>query len=166
MKLGDGVEAALHCTALLAGLPDDKAMSAAALADFHGISTSYLLKHLKSLVKSGILKSYPGPTGGYRLAKQPIDITLLDVVLAVEGPEPAFRCREIRMKGSCQVDKSAYPAPCGFNRAMLRAEAAYRAALSETTMQDILLDFVDTSDPRSVQRGQSYVTEHQRHISK
>src|SRR3546814_5582612 len=96
MKLGDGVEQAIHSVTMLAGLSAEGMLSAAALAEFHGVSASYLLKHLQALSGAGIVQTLPGPKGGYRLARQPSKITLLDIVLAVEGPEPAFRCNEIR----------------------------------------------------------------------
>lgn len=47
MKLSEGVEQAIHCTAFLAGLSEDGVLSAAALAELHGVSTSYLLKHCR-----------------------------------------------------------------------------------------------------------------------
>src|ERR1700753_4198013 len=99
MKLSDGVEQAIHCVAVLAGLSADGVLSAAALAEFHGVSTSYLLKHLQALSGAGILETTPGPKGGYRLARAPEKISLLDIVLAVEGASPAFRCSEIRQRG-------------------------------------------------------------------
>ncbi|MGO7845345.1 RrF2 family transcriptional regulator, partial [Rhizobium johnstonii] len=67
-----------------------------ALAEFNGVSKSYLLKHLQALSGAGILDTVQGPKGGYRLAKAPKEISLLDIVLAVEGSAPAFRCAEIR----------------------------------------------------------------------
>ena len=99
MKLGDGVEQAIECETVLAALPADGLLSAASLAELHGVSTSYLLKHLQVLSGAGIVHTVPGPRGGYQLAKSPGDISLLDIVLAVEGPEPAFRCKEIRQNG-------------------------------------------------------------------
>ena len=158
MKLSDGVETAIHCTAAVAGLPQGAVMAAADLAEFHGVSASYLLKHLKALVKAGLLVSVPGPTGGYRLARPAEQITLLDVVLAVEGPEPAFRCKEIRRNGPCAPGPSAFPRPCNINRAMLKAEQAYRAALSQTTIADLNSEFLATSDPRVVERADNYFT--------
>jgi Rrf2 family protein len=85
MKMSDGVEQAIHSVAMLAGLQANGVLSAGALAEFHGVSTSYLLKHLQALSGAGLLIAQPGPTGGYRLARTPDQITLLDVVLAVEG---------------------------------------------------------------------------------
>ena len=92
MKLGDGVEWGLHCCTLLALLPDDAALPASRLAEFHGVPAAYLAKHLQSLSRAGIVEAEAGPRGGYRLARPPAEVTLLDVVEAVEGRAPAFRC--------------------------------------------------------------------------
>ena len=137
MKLGDGVEQAVHCVLLLSGLSSDGVLSAAALAEFHGVSPSYLLKHLQALAGAGLLESVPGPKGGYRLAKPTDRITLLDVVLAVEGREPAFRCAEIRQRGPSPVPAHFFKAPCAVNAAMLKAERAYRAELRAVTIADV-----------------------------
>lgn len=136
MKLGDGVEISIHCMAMLSGLEDDGVLPAAALAAFHGVSASYLLKHLQALSGAGLLEAVPGPRGGYRLARPAADISLLDIVIALEGPQPAFRCAEIRQRGPSPLDRRFYRAPCGINAAMLRAEKAYRAELAKVRIAD------------------------------
>ena len=162
MKLGEGVEAAIHCAATLAGVEDGATMPGAALAAQFGLSPSYLLKHLQALTAAGILESVPGPAGGYRLARAPGRISLLDIVLAVEGAAPAFRCGEIRQAGPAALPASAYVKPCGIKVAMLRAEKAYRAALAEEKLSDIVADFLDGADPRSVSAACAYVERHRR----
>ena len=62
MKLSDGVEQAIHAITMMAGLPSDGVLSAADLAAFHGVSPSYLLKHLQALSKAGL--RYPIPNIG------------------------------------------------------------------------------------------------------
>ncbi|MDD7909383.1 Rrf2 family transcriptional regulator [Pseudovibrio exalbescens] len=146
MKFGDGVEQAIHSVAMLAGLEKGQVLSAAALAEFHGISPSYLLKHLQALSRAGIVATVPGPKGGYHLAKTPKEISLLDVVLAVEGPEPAFRCKEIRRNGPNPLPEKYYSAPCQINAAMLRAERAYRAELRQVTIADLLAQVTKDDD--------------------
>ena len=78
MKLGDGVEQAIHSVLLLSGLPVDGVLPASALAEYHGVSSSYLLKHLQALASAGLLLSVPGPKGGYRLARAAAHISLLE----------------------------------------------------------------------------------------
>lgn len=162
MKLGEGVEAAIHCAAMLAGVEGSGTLSGATMAEAFGLSPSYLLKHLNLLSAAGVLESVPGPAGGYRLARSAERITLLDIVLAVEGREPAFRCGEIRQRGPVKFDASAYAKPCGINAAMLKAERAYRAALAEARLSDIVADFMGTADQRVVAASCAFVERHQR----
>lgn len=162
MKLGEGVEAAIHCAAMLAGVEGEATIPGAAMAEAFGLSPSYLLKHLNMLSVARILESVPGPAGGYRLARPAEHITLLDIVLAVEGREPAFRCGEIRRNGPARLDVSAYVKPCGINAAMLKAEKAYRAALAEAKLSDVVSEFMTDADPRSVAAGCAFVARHQR----
>jgi Rrf2 family protein len=162
MKLSEGVEAAIHSATTLASLEGGATMPGAALAGQFGLSPSYLLKHLQALTGAGILESVPGPAGGYRLARAPERISLLDIVLAVEGALPAFRCGEIRRNGPVKLPASAYVKPCGINAAMLRAEKAYRAALAAEKLSDIVADFRTDADPRSVAAACAFVERHQR----
>jgi len=162
MKLSEGVEAAIHCAALLAGLEGDATIPGAALAAQFGLSPSYLLKHLNALTAARILESVPGPAGGYRLARAAETISLLDIVLAVEGPQPAFRCCEIRRCGPVKLPASAYVKPCGINAAMLRAEKAYRAALAAERLSDIVAEYLTDADPRSVAASRAFVAQHRR----
>jgi len=140
MKLGEGVEQAIHSTLLLAGLGPDGVLPATALAEFHGVSSNYLLKHLQALTNAGILASVPGPKGGYRLARATAAITLLDIVLALEGSAPAFRCAEIRRQGPDPIDSQFFAKPCAINAAMLRAEQSYRAELRKVSLADLYTD--------------------------
>ena len=56
------------------------------------VSLRFSLKILGKLVGSGIVESYKGNRGGYELARAPKEITLLDVITAVEGPYRLSRC--------------------------------------------------------------------------
>ncbi|MDO3440846.1 MULTISPECIES: Rrf2 family transcriptional regulator [Rhizobium/Agrobacterium group] len=157
MKLGDGVEQAIHSVGMLAGLSEGGVLSAAALAEFHGVSTSYLLKHLQSLSSAGIVATVPGPKGGYRLARATDKITLLDIVLAVEGPQPAFRCAELRQRGPNPLPGRYFTKPCGINAAMLKAEKVYRAELAKTSIADILGDLAANDDGGIAARGCAFL---------
>ena len=162
MKLGEGVEQAIHSVAMLAGLSEGGVLSAAAIAEFHGVSTSYLLKHLQALSGAGILETVPGPKGGYRLAKTPDRITLLDIVLAVEGPAPAFRCGEIRQRGPNPLPKHYFSKPCTISATMLRAERVYRAELATTTIADLGVQLAEIDDGAIAARGCAFLEAHER----
>jgi Rrf2 family protein len=162
VKLSEGVEQAIHSVAMLASLQADGVLSAAALAAFHGVSTSYLLKHLQALSGAKILSSLPGPTGGYRLARTPGQISLLDIVLAVEGAAPAFRCAEIRQRGPNPLPGKP-SAPCQINSAMLRAERAYRDELRRVSIADILKELGEQdTDGAIAARGCAFLELHER----
>jgi Rrf2 family protein len=166
VKLGDGVEQSIHCTAVLSGLSEGGVLSAAALAEYHGVSTSYLLKHLQALSGAGILETVPGPKGGYRLAKKREDISLLDIVLAVEGPAPAFRCAEIRQRGPNPLPQRYFTKPCQVTAAMLRAERAYRAELASTSIADILTELSADDDGGIAARGCAFMEIHERKVAR
>jgi Rrf2 family protein len=152
--------------AVLSGLSEGGVLSAAALAEFHGVSTSYLLKHLQALSGAGILETVPGPRGGYRLAKKPEDISLLDIVLAVEGPAPAFRCSEIRQRGPNPLPQRYFTKPCQVSAAMMRAERAYRAELAATSIADILAELSADDDGGIAARGCAFMDMHERRAAR
>jgi Rrf2 family protein len=159
MRLGDGVEWALHCCTVLAVVPPDQALPAAKLAEFHGVPPAYLAKHLQALARAGITESVAGKKGGYRLARPAGQITLLDVVDAVEGPDPAFRCTEIRQRGPAAMPASEYRAACTITAAMRRAEAAYRAELRSQTVLDLVQELAGVIDPIALQKATTWLAE-------
>lgn len=140
--MSDGVEWALHVSAVLAVVPPDRGLTAAKLAEFHGVPGAYLAKHLQALTRAGVFEAVPGRGGGYRLAKPAKDITVLDVVEAVEGRMRAFTCAEIRQRGPAGGPKADYRSVCGIARVMYDAEAAYRDALESVTIADLLGSFL------------------------
>jgi Rrf2 family protein len=50
------------------------------------LSSGYIAKIFHSVSRAGIVESVPGPSGGYRLARQPAEIRLLEVVELLDGP--------------------------------------------------------------------------------
>lgn len=157
MRLGDGVEWAVHCCTLLASLPDDQALPAAKLAEFHEVPPAYLAKHLQALTAAGITRSVPGPRGGYRLARPPAEISLLEVVQAVEGDDTAFRCSEVRQRGPATGRPEAYRRPCVIARAMWRAEDAWRRELQATSIGDLVMELVRTVPAEVLAAGAAWV---------
>lgn len=140
MKMSEGVEWALHCCLNLALLGPEAAVPTARLAAFHDLPAAYLNKQLQALVRAQIVASVPGRGGGFRLARDPSNITLLDVVTAIEGSQPAFRCTEIRAQGPSASWGTAQ-ARCTIDAAMGKAELAWRRTLAEQTIADILATF-------------------------
>lgn len=159
MQLGEGVEWAVHACVLLALVPPDGALPAARLAEYHELPSAYLAKQLQALAAAGIVASVTGRRGGYRLARPAADVTVLEIVQAVEGRGPAFRCSEIRQRGPAAVEGETPSAPCGIARVMWDAEAAWRAVLAATTVQDLLSHVATTASPVSIRRSAAWFQE-------
>lgn len=159
MQLGEGVEWSLHCCALLAALPPGATLPAARLAEFHGVPAAYLAKHMQTLSQAGIVESVSGRRGGYRLGRPASDITLLDVVEAVEGTEGSFRCTEIRRRGPSASPAANYPMPCRITVAMARADEAWRASLRSQTLAELAAEVAAVLTPVVVRKATAWLSE-------
>ncbi|HEX6420553.1 MAG TPA: Rrf2 family transcriptional regulator [Acidimicrobiales bacterium] len=159
MELGEGVEWALHCCAVLATLPDGRTLPAARLAEFHGVPGAYLAKHLQALSQAGVLEAVPGRRGGYRLGRPPADITLLEIVEAVQGETGTFRCTEIRRRGPSAAPLREYRHDCTIAVAMYRADAAWRAELQRQTLATLLGELAPSISPVVVRRAAAWIQE-------
>jgi Rrf2 family protein len=157
--MSDGVEWGIHCATLLGALPEGVALSAGRLAEYHGVPAPYLAKHLQALTRAGVFVAVPGPRGGYRLARAAAEVSVLDIVEAIDGTQPAFRCTEIRRRGPSAVAASEYRLPCGIHRAMVRADAAWREELRATTVADLLVSVVTDAPPEALAKGIRWLQE-------
>lgn len=137
MKMGQGVEWALHSCVNMSWTPVGEAVSSARLAEFYKLPAAYLNKQLQALVRAGILTSVSGPRGGFQLGRRPDRISVLDVVLAIEGDEHTFRCEGILKDapgGSMDAD---YARSCLISQTMRHAEVTWRTELSQQTVAGI-----------------------------
>jgi len=134
MKLSVGIEYALHCLLYMVDLEEGKSIGIRDLAQFHNISETYLSKAFSKLRKACILSSTTGVKGGYRLARDPKDISFWDVVSAIEGNAPMFRCGEIKEVlaiPATQADTKIYRKhPCVIATVMFDAEEQMRKYLA------------------------------------
>lgn len=137
MRMSEGVEWGLHSCVLLGWLSPEPA-PAGKLAAYYDLPPAYLNKQLQALARAGIVESIPGPRGGFRLARRPDRITVMDVVAAIEGPEDAFRCQEIRQQAPVALPPEHYRAPCSIAATMRRAELAWRRELAASSIADII----------------------------
>lgn len=139
VRMSGGVEWALHCCVVLTAAK--RPVAAARLAELHDVSSSYLAKQLQELSRAGLVHSVQGKSGGYVLTRAPELITVLDVVEAVDGSEPAFVCTEIRRRGPLATPPESCTASCGIARAMYAADGAWRAALRAVSIADLARGF-------------------------
>ncbi|GAB3964488.1 Rrf2 family transcriptional regulator [Plantactinospora veratri] len=138
MRMSQGVEWALHTCLNLSWLDDP--VPTGTLAAFYELPPAYLNKQLQALVRAGILVSTSGPRGGFRLARAPEAVSLLDIVAAIEGPEELFRCDEILRKGPGEHAGVDYRQSCAFAQAMRGAELAWRRELAGKSVADVRAD--------------------------
>lgn len=94
MNINQATDYAFRAILFLAGQPKEAMVEAQVIAKREVIPMRFLLKTMPSLIKAGIIRSQRGVGGGYILAKNPQDITFLDVVVAIEGPIHINRCLE------------------------------------------------------------------------
>jgi Rrf2 family protein len=159
MRLSEGVEWGLHCAVVLTVMPSGAALSTARLAEYHAVPEAYLAKHLQAMSRAGILAAGTGPRGGYRLARRPADISVLDVVEALDGEDPAFRCLEIRRRGPAAVPAREYRTMCGIHRVMVEADEAWRARLSRTSVADLAAGVAHDATPRMIEKFGQWLQE-------
>jgi Rrf2 family protein len=157
MRISEGVEWGLHCCTLLAALAPGQTVPATKLAEYHEVPAAYLAKHLQALSRAGLVESVPGPKGGYRLARPASDITVLEVVEAIEGDEPAFACSEIRQRGPAALPAECYTRTCGIARAMWAAESAWRTELRARTIADLVAGVVQEADPQGLVKAADWL---------
>ena len=132
------VEYGLHCLLYLAD--GGSHASSQDLAALQGVSPSYVAKLFASLGRAGLVEALEGVGGGYRLARAARDISVLDVVTALEGDKPLFQCKNIRTQ--CALFERGTPrwasqGVCGIHAVMLEAERGMREVLASHSLADI-----------------------------
>lgn len=91
MQITRETDYAIRCVLHLARQPR-RVVPAAEVAAAAQIPPVFLAKILQRLAKAGLVLSQRGVQGGFRLARDPGEINLLDVVAAVQGPVALNRC--------------------------------------------------------------------------
>jgi Rrf2 family protein len=118
-------EYALRAVVLLARDPQ-QAYAAEQISALARVPRRYAHKVLQALVHAGLARSQPGPGGGYRLVRPPKEMTILDVVSAVE-PIPRIRHCPLGLEGHtrlCPLHRELDAACAGIERAFARVTIA------------------------------------------
>ncbi|AOX19389.1 RrF2 family transcriptional regulator [Kozakia baliensis] len=157
---GASTEYILHSLLWLVENPEP--VSSLDLAELQNIPAAFVAKQLPKLEKAGILEACEGLRGGYRLARPPEAVKVLDVVDAVEGRKTLFNCQEIR--GRCALFQDNPPewasrGVCSIHGVMLRAEQAMRHELSQTSLADLVQNVRDKSPPPFLGEARSWFEE-------
>jgi Rrf2 family iron-sulfur cluster assembly transcriptional regulator len=122
---------ALRALVEFARSPSDEALLGRELAERTGIAKDYLAKILATLRNGQILSASPGIGGGYRLAKAPNAIALLDVVRLIDGEHSLPQCLLDR-EHPCSDDD-----PCPAHLLWSEVRGRYLAFLETTTIAAI-----------------------------
>lgn len=133
MKLSKATNYALHTMLFLAVNPPHEHIGVAKLADHQGVSSTYLSKILTKLVKSGMIISVSGANGGYKLKHGWQDLSLLDVIKAIEGLSS--------ISDGCLNNNPN----CLIQQAIESAEAKFLHELNQTRIGDLANQINETS---------------------
>ncbi|GAB2575272.1 RrF2 family transcriptional regulator [Gracilibacillus alcaliphilus] len=162
MKYSVMVEYALHSLVYLIDVPEEDSIGIKKLAEFQGLSETYLSKVFGKLAKAGIVSSVPGVKGGYRLQKNPKDISFWDVIQAIEGHKPIFQCKNIRENFAYRRDKTCDSCDvhsiCTINKVMLEAEQQMRDYLSSKTLAWLNEDLKDHLPSERIEAAKAFFT--------
>lgn len=111
-----------------------KPLDAETLSNELDISRSFLAKILQSMARQNILNSYKGVNGGFALAKDAHEITILNIICAAEGKNPTvFDCT-----GSQKICPSENASTCKIWSFLNRLQGKIDLFLDKLTLADML----------------------------
>ena len=130
MRVSARADYALRACAELAVAGDER-LKRDELSSRQGIPIQYLESVLLQLKHAGILQSHRGAAGGFRLARHPSEISLADVIRAVDGP-----MADVRGDRPEQVE---YPGPAArLQDIWIALRASLRGILEGTSLEDLV----------------------------
>ena len=130
MELTRKGDYAIRGIVYLASQPPNKISLLSEIAAAVDVPQTFLAKIFQQFSKTGIVKSFRGTGGGFLLAAPPEEITLLQVVEAVEGPIVPNRC--VLKAGECERDVS-----CTVHPVWHQVQQKVRGILANITLKDL-----------------------------
>ncbi len=136
---------ALQALILIASVGKNEYLLAKQISSALNIPKEYLSKVLRILVEEKFVKSLKGPRGGFCLAREPRDITIYDIIKAIDGIDFFQDC--ILRTGKCDEEN-----PCALHFYWLKILSQMRAVLDRATLHELanevkagkrVLQFVD-----------------------
>jgi len=122
---------------------DGEMLSAHALAERIHVEVPTASKVLKLLSGSGLLESYRGANGGYRVSRAATDISVAEVIAAIEGPIAMTECSV--EEGLCSQEES-----CELRSNWQRISLAVAQALRDVSLAEMLAPAARTSNPLNI----------------
>jgi Rrf2 family protein len=133
MQFSMSIDYAVHGLVYLAFVSPGKTTLLSEIAKAIKVTESYLRKVFQLLAKRRIVLSQRGAKGGYLLARKPDQITLKDIIDAIDGSPPIYSCLKIQRK--CNVTQN-----CVLKETFEKATARMLAILEETSLKDLAAD--------------------------
>lgn len=130
MQLTKGTEYGTRGVLHLAKLPPNSVVLVSEIAAAEELPESYLAKIFQYLAKEGIVRSHRGAKGGFSLARSADQITLREVIEAIEGPIALYRC--LHPFEGCER-----AGDCAIYTVIAQAQAQLVAVLDGTTLDDL-----------------------------
>ena len=127
----------LRAVVELAARYGDGPVSLAAVAMEQGISEAYLEQLMRSLKKAGIVKTARGKSGGYLLSKKPQEISVLEVLRALEGSTDIVDCV------GAEASVCGNACTCSARPLFLKLQRRINTVLEETTIGDLTEDHIE-----------------------
>jgi len=131
MHVSAKADYALRAVAELAAAGVDGFVTVEQLAARQGLPTKFLETIFSELRRDGLVISRRGAEGGYRLARQPAEMSVADIIRAVDGPLAAVR-------GLRPEDVEYGGAAAALPRVWVALRAAVRGVLEEVTIADLV----------------------------
>jgi Rrf2 family protein len=131
MELTRKGDYAIRGIVYLAGMPSDQVCLLSDIAAAVDVPPTFLAKIFQQFSKIGLVKSFRGTGGGFLLGRLPENITLLEVVEAVEGPIVPNRC----VVDPTDCDRSG---SCTVHPVWLRVQDEVRKVLSGITLKELV----------------------------
>ena len=141
MRISAKADYAVRAAVELAAAPDDRPVKAERIATAQGIPHNFLENILGELRHAGIVRSQRGADGGFRLARPAAEITIADIIRAVEGPLASVR--------GGPPEQASYS---GASAALPRVWIAVRANLRKVVEQVTVADVAHGKLPRSIDK--------------
>ncbi len=131
MKITRGTDYGIQGILYLAKQPLEKVSLLQDVATQQNVPERYLAKIFQDLTKAGLIRSHRGAKGGFSLARPASQITLLQVIEALQGPISLNRCLDIRE--GCSNSNT-----CPVHQVLRKAQAQVVATLDEATLQTLI----------------------------
>jgi Rrf2 family protein len=136
LRLSKKADYALIAMKHLATRPDGASASAREIAEQYDIPVELLAKVLQRLARRTLVTSHQGTRGGYRLARPVNQISVADIIQAIDGPLTVTAC-------STEDENCGQYAKCSVRDPLWKIKDRIVSALSTCSLQEISADLMD-----------------------